>query len=225
VRVICVLGMHRSGTSCLAGSLQESGLELGEVITSSPHNKKGNREHPQIMSLHEEVLADNGGSWDNPPERVVWSHAHGERLDRFIAGYRGHACWGFKCPRTLFTLDGWRERIPELEFVGTFRHPVAVAESLARRHGGPAEPWLELWATYNERLLSYRERFGFEILRFDLDEAAYARRLRGMIERMGLKPPERFQFFEAPLRHEAETELELPERVRRVYEALEQASR
>ncbi|HBM84618.1 MAG TPA: sulfotransferase family protein, partial [Halieaceae bacterium] len=29
-RVIAILGMHRSGTSCLTGSLQEAGLELGE---------------------------------------------------------------------------------------------------------------------------------------------------------------------------------------------------
>ena len=30
--VICILGMHRSGTSSLAGCLQEAGLELGDVV-------------------------------------------------------------------------------------------------------------------------------------------------------------------------------------------------
>lgn len=41
---VLILGMHRSGTSCLAGSLQEAGLYLGEVNTAAPHNAKGNRE-------------------------------------------------------------------------------------------------------------------------------------------------------------------------------------
>ena len=48
--VVLVLGMHRSGTSCLAGSLQQAGLELGDVFTSNPFNKKGNREHRDVMT-------------------------------------------------------------------------------------------------------------------------------------------------------------------------------
>ena len=43
-RVVCVLGMHRSGTSCLAGSLEQQGLFLGETNTRGPFNLRGNRE-------------------------------------------------------------------------------------------------------------------------------------------------------------------------------------
>jgi len=42
---VAILGMHRSGTSCLAGSLQELGLYLGEVYDQNPHNPRGNREN------------------------------------------------------------------------------------------------------------------------------------------------------------------------------------
>lgn len=45
VNAALVLGMHRSGTRSLAGSLQERGLRLGKVFTSNPYNRKGNREH------------------------------------------------------------------------------------------------------------------------------------------------------------------------------------
>jgi len=34
-QAVLILGMHRSGTSCLAGSLQEAGLYLGEVNTAA----------------------------------------------------------------------------------------------------------------------------------------------------------------------------------------------
>ena len=64
---ILILGMHRSGTSCLAGSLQEAGLYLGEVNTTAPHNAKGNRESRTIVALHDGLLQANGGAWDAPP--------------------------------------------------------------------------------------------------------------------------------------------------------------
>ena len=52
-RVVTILGMHRSGTSCLTGSLQACGLELGKFHASNKHNKKGNRENQDIIDLHE----------------------------------------------------------------------------------------------------------------------------------------------------------------------------
>jgi len=66
-RIVAVLGMHRSGTSWLAGSLQDLGLEMGEVSTRDPHNLKGNRESPVLMEIHDGVLVDSGGSWKRPP--------------------------------------------------------------------------------------------------------------------------------------------------------------
>jgi len=41
--------------------------------------------------------------------------------------------WGFKDPRCVLTLDFWREAIPELRFVATYRHLADVASSLASR--------------------------------------------------------------------------------------------
>ena len=32
---VAVIGMHRSGTSCLAGCLEDLGLNLGDVITEA----------------------------------------------------------------------------------------------------------------------------------------------------------------------------------------------
>ena len=120
-RVICVLGMHRSGTSCLAGSLEQQGLFLGEVNTAAPWNKRGNRESFTIMDLQGDVLAASGGSWDNPPAVVEWQPEHLERARNVLAEHAGHSVWGFKDPRTLLTLEGWREALPECGYVGTFR--------------------------------------------------------------------------------------------------------
>src|SRR2546430_4861601 len=121
--------MHRSGTSCLTGTLGEAGVFLGEVSTKNRFNPKGNRENQRILSLHQELLQANGGNWDDPPERVRWSDEHRAMRDAIIASYAGKKIWGFKDPRALFTLDGWREALPQIELAGIVRDPVSVARS------------------------------------------------------------------------------------------------
>ena len=68
--------MHRSGTSCLAGSLQESDVYFGDVSLENKYNKKGNRENIKIMNLNEKILSHNNGSWDEPPIEMKWTDDH-----------------------------------------------------------------------------------------------------------------------------------------------------
>jgi hypothetical protein len=220
-RVVTIVGMHRSGTSCLAGTLEEAGLHLGRVITEAPHNAKGNRENRSIMDLQEEVLVHSGGSWDKPPARLAWSSEHRARRDEIIRSYGDAPVWGFKCPRTLLTLEFWREAIPRLSFVGTFRHPLLVAESLARRNGGEITDWLSLWSMYNQRLVALHEANPFPVVRFDTDPEAYRRSLESVIARLGFRPVSELTFFEPVLRHHVEPpSAELPPEVARLYARL-----
>jgi hypothetical protein len=203
-RVIAILGMHRSGTSSLAGSLEEHGLFLGDadIAGKGQWNRKGNRESARLMRLHERLLRANGGSWDRPPERVAWSPDLTKRRGRFIRSRAARPLWGFKDPRTLLVIDGWLEALPELEMVGTVRDPVAVAESLRRRHGGEdLADWLALWFTYNERLLRLYRHKPFPIIDFDLPADEYQQRLESLAAQLGLEAsPRREPFFEPSLR-------------------------
>src|SRR3989442_910928 len=60
-RIIAVLGMHRSGTSCLVGLLEQAGGFPGGVSRKNPANVKGNGEKPRITAVHHELLKVNGG--------------------------------------------------------------------------------------------------------------------------------------------------------------------
>lgn len=85
---VAVIGMHRSGTSCLAGCLENLGLRLGDVNTAAPHNKRGNRENPRFWPIHDAVLARVGASWDNPPsEPVAWTASEIADLRAVLADY------------------------------------------------------------------------------------------------------------------------------------------
>ncbi len=152
---VVVIGMHRSGTSCLAGCLQDLGLNLGEVNTAAPHNKKGTREDPRLWVVHDAVLTRVGAAWDRPPiEPVVWTADEKSALRRVLADYEtvSHP-WGFKDPRATVLLDGWLEVLPDLRLAASFRHPLAVAGSLAARNGFSQDQSLAIWAVYNRAVL------------------------------------------------------------------------
>ena len=201
---LLILGMHRSGTSCLTGQVEEAGVWLGEVKRKSGHNAKGNRENPEIMALNEAVLKANGAAWNAPPSGpVIWDAAHLKTRDHILAGYPAERVWGFKDPRTLFTLDGWRDALPGARLVGTLRHPVAVARSLQARNRMPLEDGLALWAAYNSRLETLWQAESFPILSFDATPDAYRAAVLRLITTLGLAAPDGGpDFFEEHLRQQ-----------------------
>jgi hypothetical protein len=217
---LAVLGMHRSGTSCLTGLLEQAGVFLGPVSRANPWNLKGNHENPAIMALHEAVLNANGGRWDAPPAAVVWPEHLKTVRDEIVRSYEGVPLWGFKDPRTLLLFEGWLEALPDLRFVGIVRHPELVAESLTRRSGLPRERGLRLWLSYNRRLLSVHRAREFPMISFDAArfEEAFARAaaaLRLPSTSAGL------DFFDPELRHAMPARpAPLPEEIERLYRAL-----
>lgn len=228
-RVITVLGMHRSGTSSLVGSLEAAGLPLGDVrAEGGESNAMGHREPGELIALHEDVLITSGGAWHLPPTTVTWTRKQRKRRDEFIASRAAMTLWGWKEPRTLLVIDGWLEVMPELEMVGTFRHPAVVARSLQRRHGSETpDMWLELWLAYNAALLSLADVRGFPLVDFDLPAEAYQARLLAIVEELRL-PGGDDEFFDASLRTSQEQvppELELPTEVARVYSRLQAIAR
>lgn len=160
---VAVVGMHRSGTSMVAQMLGAAGLHLGlaeELLPASADNPDGYWEHAGFHRLNESVLAELGGGWDLPPlvpER--WRdrpevEQYAADAQRLIGGFKGKEPWGWKDPRTCLTFGLWRELIPDLKAVICVRNPLEVALSLNRRGMFSYTTGLELWRTYNERILA-----------------------------------------------------------------------
>ena len=222
---ICVLGMHRSGTSCLTGCLEDCGLFLGEVFNEAPYNLKGNKESLSLRVINERVLLFNDGSWDNPPQALAWDDQLRSLRDVYLSIYAAHEQWGFKDPRTLLTLPFWLEALPNLYLVASFRHPMAVARSLAQRDGLAIEAGLALWQKYNLKLLEYAERFNFPIVSFDRPVDEYMQAVVAIANRFGLNQiadNEEIPFFEKSLRsrNELSDDLSIPADILSLYEQL-----
>lgn len=223
---ICVLGMHRSGTSCLAGSLESSGVDLGEVVNKSRNNLKGNKESKVLRRINEDVLAHSGGSWDALPKEVSWTRELEDRRDAHIAGFSDVSLWGFKDPRCLATLPFWRDSLDDMRFVATFRHPALVAHSLSNRPGlEPKTAPVQLWIDYNQRLLRLCETETVHLVCFDWSEKEYLAGLERLNSVLGLDPPrDKGQFFASDLRKTGlawpETPPEIKDEAEQLYQSL-----
>ncbi|MBI5063617.1 MAG: sulfotransferase family protein [Desulfatitalea sp.] len=200
-KVLAVLGMHRSGTSCLIGSLQQAGLYLGKHNTWNPHNLKGNRENDDIVKFHDELLSDNGGSWRNPPLTVKWSKSHFKKARQIIAPYENHPFWGFKDPRTLLAFDGWKILIPDIQIVGIFRHPVPVVQSLMNRGVGIGlenEKVFDLWCHYNRIIVTEYHKRPFPVFSFDWNADIFHNKLNELLSSLQLSRIDHRDGFFAP---------------------------
>jgi hypothetical protein len=227
LRPILVLGMHRSGTSCLAGCLEAAGLVLGDVNTEAPHNAKGNREKLAVMHLNDAVLEANGGSWRNPPAEVEWTAGQLAEGKYLAATMPRDAPWGFKDPRTLLTLDGWLDCIGDARLVASFRHPLAVAQSLHRRDPGlPIEEGLAIWRAYNERLLAVAARREVRVISYDRAGDAYLDSVVRLARALGLPDPDAAgRFYDIQLRHqEPADDFPLPPDLATTYARLQELS-
>lgn len=220
--IVAILGMHRSGTSCLTGILQEAGLYLGEVVTWAPHNLKGNRENIGIRELNDQVLKVNNADWDNPRIVSSWPDYLAVRRDRILNSFvSGNVQkWGFKDPRTTFTYPFWQQAVP-LKFIGTYRHPRLVAASLSARNGWKMERGLELWFDYNSTMLELWRQKNFPVIRFDQHSGKYISDVKTILELLGLSP-KGVRFFDSELVHQSIDEQNLfaplPDRIEQLWQ-------
>ena len=202
--LIAVLGMHRSGTSAVVGSLQQYGIALGPVSESNRFNARGNRELPKLNELHDRILERGGGSWWRPPAQVVVEPVDRRERDDVLAEISGEQI-AVKDPRMLLVLDLWRELEPR--WIGVIRNPIAVRRSLERRaqeQGNPsldADSWEALWCHYNRRLLEELKRSPFPMIDFDRADQLDAQ-LRAAVYFYGIEPREESDFFDPGLVNE-----------------------
>lgn len=153
--MICVLGMHRAGTSATTGALSRLGLHVGppeRLMPSRDDNPAGFFEHQALSDLNDEILRRLGGTWDEPPAlRAGWQDDPGlgdlrDRARGLLREDFGAApLWAWKDPRTCLTLPFWQPLLPGPRYVLCVRNPLDVARSLQVRNGFSIQKGVTLW--------------------------------------------------------------------------------
>lgn len=172
-RWLALLGMHRSGTSLLAGMLQALGVWLGpaeDLLGPQPDNPEGFFEHPALMGLDEAVLDRADSAWDDPApdlarvqalatDPVLQAQARLWLRGLWRSRPEGAVLTAFKDPRLCYTAGFWQAQVPELQGLVVLRHPLAVARSLRARGGySSLRHGLALWAAHHRALAPWRGR-------------------------------------------------------------------
>src|SRR3990172_2808670 len=195
---LVIAGMHRSGTSFLARSINLAGVHLGnfESLTSNDwrfyfDNERGHWENKKFLFLTTKTLSKNNGSWDNLPEKIIINKKLGKEIVQVVNELVNNdsLAAGFKDPRIIPCLDSWIKYLPKnIILIGIFRHPLKVAESLKKRDGFSYEKSLRLWKTYNEKLLVHLQKHDGFLIDFDWPKKKLLSELGFIIKKIGLYP-------------------------------------
>lgn len=170
---IVVLGMHRSGTSCLAGMLAAGGLASAGAAVRNWDNARGHHEMLDVVRLDEAVLAHSGGHYLSPPPAIRWTAAHAARRDELLARIVDGRPALLKDPRMLLALPFWRASALPFRAIGIVRHPLAVARSLESWRGMPLADGIALYVAHNRALLADRAQHGYPVVDFELPKPAF----------------------------------------------------
>ena len=146
-KVIFILGMHRSGTSALAGALAAARLNAGKHMleTIEKINAKGFWENRELVRINELILNEFSKRWYYPfvndfieNDKSKLSATIAEDARKLIADeFAGNPISLIKDPRLCFTAILWKNWFEECGFdvsaLHIYRHPQEVAVSLYDR--------------------------------------------------------------------------------------------
>lgn len=187
---VLVAGHHRSGTSLLAQLLARAGLFMGErLMGASEANPHGHVEDLDVVEIHDQILADNGLTWQVDREFIPTVNLDMEQRIREVVAERldrGEP-WGVKDPRICLFLPVWKHILPEARILITFRSPAASVGSMERRaardliegRGDPAHNWrfwtepdhgARLWLVHNQALLRAARAYADDVIVIGFDQ-------------------------------------------------------
>ena len=157
-QAVVILGMHRSGTSALAGTAVRLGLASPRTpLPTSDDNPTGFYESFPVVQVNHKILLAAGCGWNVcltfEPNRLDGMLRPVDRqfiLETLRREFGNAASFVLKDPRLCLTLPAW---LPALHATGAgvrvlivARHPVEVVRSLAVRNQHPqaeaAPHWL-----------------------------------------------------------------------------------
>ncbi len=165
-RGVLVLGMHRSGTSAVAGLTNLLGLTTcvsNDLITGMAWNPRGHWESRSLTRLNDQLLAEMGHTWWYPPPSGALYSDAADRIaalpddaGRYFDRIHPSEPWVWKDPRTCLTLPFWRQALRRpLAGIVVFRNPLDVATSLQFRNSLPLSFGVALWERYTRLLLEH----------------------------------------------------------------------
>jgi hypothetical protein len=221
MKALLILGMHRSGTSALAGQCAGMGVWFGENLQPpQPANPKGYYEDRDIILANDRLVTLLFGSWSSP---IAWSDEerffllNHPRIDEIHQSLRdalqrlagNGRDFGVKDPRLSRLLPVWWPLVRSLAdpaLLMAVRRPAEVVASLERRDCLGVSTARLLWMRHVAEPLAYALKHDLRIAIVNYHQLIEAPEILGdRLLRIGLQPKQdSAPFVDASLRHHAE---------------------
>ncbi|WP_338552553.1 glycosyltransferase [Paenibacillus sp. KS-LC4] len=162
-KAVCILGMHRSGTSVITRAINLLGVHIGkaeDLMPAGKDNPEGYWENVNIVTIQEKLLEFLGHSWHSAgmlPEE--WWKLPGvesfkqQLINEVRFNFMNADVWMWKDPRTCVLLPIWQNIFEELgiemNFVVVVRNPIDVGSSLKKRDQLSCKAAMDLWSYYS----------------------------------------------------------------------------
>jgi hypothetical protein len=156
--LVFVLGMHRSGTSALAGLLAQAGFSAPQdLMPATPANPKGYWESLAIYAANQNLLASINSHWSSSmPVASEWIYSDSARewrsklADALAVSFADADLPIIKDPRFCLLLAGlepwFQSGLIDCAFLIPIRHPFEVANSLQESEKLGHVEALRLWS-------------------------------------------------------------------------------
>ena len=191
-----ILGCGRSGTSLMAGILNEAGYYNGDNLYNARYsNPMGFYENWEINSINEAILntyitktlkikrkITNKSTIDSPCRGHFWLFRidpqvkisyRNKKIIKRISSLVLHQPFAFKDPRFSYTVSVWKDYLPvNTKFVVVFRDPSITANSIVKECKS-AEYLSNMYIDYNLALQSWASIYLHIMKNYLLDKDSY----------------------------------------------------
>lgn len=182
---VAVLGMHRSGTSAMAGLLSNLGIQVGqaqELLPATEFNQQGYYENRNIVACNEAILCHRVfqqlpeilkyaifrnddkldgfgwlfGAWTTAENHEDFAdQAAQQAVNLYFSDLAANTACMIKDPRLCLTLKHYLKFINIKAAIIMVRDPKAVAKSLFTRDRITPNVTFDLWRSYMNGCLTY----------------------------------------------------------------------
>ena len=154
-----ILGMHRSGTSALGGTLNILGLDFGtNLMKADQENPKGYYENNLVYEINRTILKEAQSSWDDYNFDISTISVEKKEvyikqiIDLINNEFKYSESIAIKDPRICMLFPIWEEALVRLDIdikiILPYRNPIEVAQSLKIRNDFSQEKSLLIWSKH-----------------------------------------------------------------------------
>jgi hypothetical protein len=198
-RCVVVLGMHRSGTSVVAGLLHALGVDMGAAggdegwVGKHWSNPTGHFENSAFVALDYRLLGGDATGLRGPPDwKGVGTRAYAAADElRALVERFARPTWGWKDPWTVLTIEAFLPYLSDPHFVFVYRPKAEVIASLRKRSTEKDEAIAALYDLYVERLDALRKKLADRpclVIEYPALIARPALEVQRIIGFLGLRP-------------------------------------